>query len=253
MRLFLYEKWYTNAKMTPDGFSAKLQSLLGEVPYSEKKDFEILSTRVFAGCGREAEPDGSTIIWREFDVAGDRKRACEVLLKVAEESVQHYDATSDFPVKTNGNGHVILEPLARPIWFNFDKEKRALESQNGVLLSRFLEYELWRVHPSVDMSDYESMVDTWFRYVVENKEELFPEWVSGSYFTQLNHDGSPNGVFVMLFEYDSLEGHHAYKSRKLHSYAINDGRYAQYAANDPYQFFDLSTVRIDCWSEDAIV
>ena len=90
------------------------------------------------------------------------------------------------------------------------------------------------------------MIETWFRYVVENKKELFDEWVSARYYQQCDKEGNPNGVYVMLFEYDSLEGHHAYKSRKLHSYALNDGQYAQYAANDPYQFFDLTTVNIDC-------
>jgi len=53
----------------------------------------------------------------------------------------------------------------------------------------------------------------------------------------------------MLFEYDCVEGHHAYKNRKLHSYALNDGDYATYASNDPYQFFNLDYVNIDCLQE----
>ena len=144
---------------------------------------------------------------------------------------------------------VCMQPLETNLWFNYNDEKRAIEKKNGVHLQRFLEYETWRVAPDVNWADYENMIRTWFKYVVEKKKELFDEWICGSYYQQCDRDGNPTGVYVMLFEYDSLDGHHAYKSRKLHSYALNDGDYATYASNDPYQFFDLDHVNIDCLQE----
>ena len=111
---------------------------------------------------------------------------------------------------------------------------------------RFLEYETWRIHPEASKEEHDNMVRTWFKYVVNNKKNLFYEWVSARYFRQTDAKGNPNGVYAMVFEYDNWVGHHAYKYRKLHSYEIDDGVYAIYASNDPYQFFDLDHVNIDC-------
>ena len=51
-------------------------------------------------------------------------------------------------------------------------------------------------------------------------------------------------MFIMVFEYDSLEGHHAYKERRKNW----DGPYEAYKKVDPYQeFFDLETVTTEYW------
>ena len=44
----------------------------------------------------------------------------------------------------------------------------------------FLEYETWRLKKDCPMDAYENMIETWFRYVVEKKKELFEEWVSAT-------------------------------------------------------------------------
>lgn len=104
---------------------------------------------------------------------------------------------------------------------------------------RFLEYETWRLKPSVAMADYDQIIRDWFAFLVANREALFPEWVSAKYYRKTDIDGNPTGEFVMLFEYDSLEGHHAYKERRKNW----DGPYEAYKAVDPYQaFFDLDSV-----------
>ncbi len=103
----------------------------------------------------------------------------------------------------------------------------------------FLEYETWKLKDGVDLVEYEEAITKWFRYLVEKKKELFPEWVSAKYYQKTDHDGAPTGVYVMIFEYDSIEGHHAYKDRRKNW----DGPYAEYKTYDPYQdYFDLDTV-----------
>jgi len=58
------------------------------------------------------------------------------------------------------------------------------------------------------------------------------------------HCGYSTGVFIMVFEYDSLEAHHAYKERRKNW----DGPYEAYKKVDPYQeFFDLETVTTEYW------
>ena len=104
---------------------------------------------------------------------------------------------------------------------------------------RFLEYETWRLKKDIDMAAYDKIIKDWFEFVKTNRKELFPEWVSAKYFRKTDRDGNPNGLFVMLFEYESLEGHHAYKERRKDW----DGPYEAYKAVDPYQeFFELESV-----------
>lgn len=104
---------------------------------------------------------------------------------------------------------------------------------------RFLEYETWRLKKDVDMDAYDKIIKDWFAFVINNRQELFPEWVSAKYYRKTDRDGNPNGLFVMLFEYESLEGHHAYKERRKDW----DGPYEAYKAVDPYQeFFELESV-----------
>ena len=104
---------------------------------------------------------------------------------------------------------------------------------------RFLEYETWRLKKDIDMEAYDKIIKDWFAFVVKNRQELFPEWVSAKYYRKTDRDGNPNGLFVMMFEYEALEGHHAYKERRKDW----DGPYEAYKAVDPYQeFFELDSV-----------
>ena len=104
---------------------------------------------------------------------------------------------------------------------------------------RFLEYETWRLKKDIDMEAYDKIIKDWFAFVVKNRQELFPEWVSAKQYRKTDRDGNPNGLFVMMFEYESLEGHHAYKERRKDW----DGPYEAYKAVDPYQeFFELDSV-----------
>ena len=104
---------------------------------------------------------------------------------------------------------------------------------------RFLDYETWRLKKDIDMEAYDKIIKDWFAFVVKNRQELFPEWVSAKYYRKTDRDGNPNGLFVMMFEYESLEGHHAYKERRKDW----DGPYEAYKAVDPYQeFFELDSV-----------
>ena len=104
---------------------------------------------------------------------------------------------------------------------------------------RFLEYETWRLKKDIDMEAYDKIIKDWFAFVVKNRQELFPELVSAKYYRKTDRDGNPNGLFVMMFEYESLEGHHAYKERRKDW----DGPYEAYKAVDPYQeFFELESV-----------
>lgn len=104
---------------------------------------------------------------------------------------------------------------------------------------RFLEYETWKLKEGINLDDYDQMIRDWFKFLVDNKEEMFAEWVSAKYYRKTDIDGNPTGVFVMVFEYDSIEAHHAYKERRKNW----DGPYEEYKKVDPYQFFfDLESV-----------
>lgn len=104
---------------------------------------------------------------------------------------------------------------------------------------RFLEYETWILKKDVRQADYDRIIKDWFHFIKDHKEELFPEWVSTKYYRKTDREGNPTGVYVMIFEYESLEGHHAYKERRKDW----DGPYEAYKAVDPYQeYFDLDTV-----------
>lgn len=117
---------------------------------------------------------------------------------------------------------------------------------------RFLEYETWVLKKDINMVDYDQIIKDWFEFLKENKKALFDEWISAKYYQKTDREGNPTGVYVMIFEYESLEGHHAYKERRKNW----DGPYEAYKKVDPYQeFFDLETVTTEylqplateCW------
>lgn len=110
-------------------------------------------------------------------------------------------------------------------------------------MASFFEYEYWRVKPGYE-AKCDQMIRDWFKYVQTHYAEMFPEWKSARYFRQTDRDGNPTGLYIMLFEYHSLEAHHAYKERRKNW----DGPYAEYKTVDPYQeCFDLETVATEYW------
>ena len=60
---------------------------------------------------------------------------------------------------------------------------------------------------------------------------------------EVDREGEPTGRYIMLFEFHTREGHHAYKERRKDW----SGPYAEYKTVDPYQFFDLDSVTTDYW------
>ena len=62
---------------------------------------------------------------------------------------------------------------------------------------RFLEYETWRLKKDIDMEAYDKIIKDWFAFVVKNRQELFPEWVSAKYYRKTDRDGNPNGCLNM--------------------------------------------------------
>lgn len=113
----------------------------------------------------------------------------------------------------------------------------------------FFEYETWVLKNGVKMADYDKIIADWFDFITAHKDTLFPEWVSARYFRITDHDGNPTGRYCMLFEYQSVEAHHAYKERRKNW----DGPYAEYKTVDPYQeFFNLESVTCEYLQPQAV-
>ena len=106
----------------------------------------------------------------------------------------------------------------------------------------FLEYEYWRVRPGCE-ERHDEMIRRWFDFLTTYQAELFPEWKSARYYRQTDRDGNATGVYLMLFEYQSVAAHHAYKERRKDW----SGPYAEYKLIDPYQFFEQETVVTEYW------
>lgn len=106
----------------------------------------------------------------------------------------------------------------------------------------FIEFETWHIKPGYQ-AEHDDMIRQWFNFVRTHQAELFPEWKSIRYMRQVSRDGQPTGTYIMLFEFHSLEGHHAYKERRKDW----SGPYAEYKKVDPYQFFDLESVTTEYW------
>lgn len=47
---------------------------------------------------------------------------------------------------------------------------------------RFLEYETWRLKKNIDPAAYDKIISDWFKFLKDNYDELFPEWVSAKYY-----------------------------------------------------------------------
>ena len=109
-------------------------------------------------------------------------------------------------------------------------------------MTSFIEFETWRIKPEFQ-DQHDDMIRRWFNFVKEHQMELFPEWKSIRYFHETDRDGNATGMYIMLFEFHSRDGHHAYKERRKDW----SGPYADYKKVDPYQYFDLDTVTTDYW------
>ena len=106
----------------------------------------------------------------------------------------------------------------------------------------FIEFETWRVQVGNEAA-HDQMIRDWFAFVHDNHADLFAEWKSARYFRQTNRDGTPTGTYIMLFEFHTLEGYHAYKERRKNW----DGPYEAYKAVDPYALFEPNSVKTEYW------
>lgn len=111
----------------------------------------------------------------------------------------------------------------------------------------FLEVETWEIQTGHEAAHHE-MIRRWFEFVKTHHPEMFQEWKSARYYRQTDREGNPTGRYVMLFEFHSRAGHHAYKERRKDW----SGPYAAYKAVDPYQFFELDSVTIDYWEPQEV-
>ena len=107
----------------------------------------------------------------------------------------------------------------------------------------FIEMETWEIAAGNEEAHHQ-IIRAWFQFLKDHYTELFAEWKSARYYRQTDREGRPTGHYIMLFEFRTLEGHHAYKERRKDW----SGPYAAYKAVDPYQFFNLDTVITEYWA-----
>ena len=106
----------------------------------------------------------------------------------------------------------------------------------------FFEVETWRPQ-SGKQAQHDAMIRRWFAFVREHGE-LFPEWRSAQYFREVQrNEDQGTGRYVMAFEFDSYEGHQAYKARRKGF----PGPYAAYREVDPYATFEPESIVVNHW------
>lgn len=111
-------------------------------------------------------------------------------------------------------------------------------------MASIFEYETWRIRDGVAQADHDEMIRTWFAFVRDHKDEMFPEWRSARHFREVDQEtGEPTGKYIMLFEYESPEARKRYKERRK-DFA---GPYEAYKKIDPYQYFDVDAVSLEHW------
>ncbi|MCB0006214.1 MAG: hypothetical protein KDE04_07155 [Anaerolineales bacterium] len=106
----------------------------------------------------------------------------------------------------------------------------------------FIEFESWEIKEGHEEAHHQIIRD-WFNFVREHHPELFAEWKSARYFRETDREGELTGRYIMLFEFHTREGHHAYKARR-DGYP---GPYKAYEKTDPYQHFILDSVTVRYW------
>ena len=109
-------------------------------------------------------------------------------------------------------------------------------------MATFIEYETWRIAAGNEEAHHQ-IIRQWFDFVRTHHADLFAEWKSARYFRQTDREGKPTGVYMMLFEFYSLAGHHAYKERRKDW----SGPYAAFKKVDPYELFEPDTVTTEYW------
>ena len=249
MRFLEYETWKLKKDCKMADYDKLIENWFKYVAAKKKELFEEwVSAKYYCKTDAAGNPTGEYIMLFEYDSL-DGHHAYKTRRDTKSE-YDEYNANDPYQCFELDSVNVIyMQPLMTDIWFDYTDEKRNLEKANGVHLQHFLEYETWKVRDGVDEKEYSDSLATWFKYVVATKQRLFDEWVSGRYYRQTDRDGNPTGVYAMIFEYDSFEGHHAYKYRRWHSTALNDGAYTTYVNNDPYNLFDMNTVHTDYMKE----
>lgn len=106
----------------------------------------------------------------------------------------------------------------------------------------FIEVESWEIKEGNEDAHH-AMIREWFQYVKDNHADMFQEWKSARYYRQVDKQGNPTGRYIMLFEFYTREGYHAYKERRKDW----SGPYADYKRVDPYQYFDHDSVEVEFW------
>ena len=111
----------------------------------------------------------------------------------------------------------------------------------------FIEVETWRIKVGNEAA-HEEMIRAWFSYVKANHAGMFSEWKSARYYRETDIEGDPTGRFVMLFEFNSVAGHHAYKERRKDW----SGPYEEYRKVDPYGLFEEGSVEMTYWEPQEV-
>ena len=110
-----------------------------------------------------------------------------------------------------------------------------------------IEVETWEILEGNEEAHHE-MIRRWFRFVKEHHAEMFQEWKSARYYRQVDEQGEPTERYIMLFEFHTLEGHHAYKERRKNW----SGPYAEYKKVDPYELFDKDSTTDEYWEPQEV-
>jgi hypothetical protein len=173
----------------------------------------------------ERMADAAPVTRIEFGMPHGPDGSAAALRLLGESVLSHFKRRSTDPSARSGRSSVVgrLSPASRPE-------------------PSFFEYETWRVMPEFK-DEHDAMIKRWFDFLTEYQAKLFPEWKSMRHFRQVDRDGAPTGVYIMLFEYHSRAAHHAYKERRKDW----SGPYAEYKKVDPYQFFELESVAVHYW------
>lgn len=111
----------------------------------------------------------------------------------------------------------------------------------------FIEFESWEIQEGNEAGHHD-MIRRWFSFVQEHHAELFKEWKSTRYYRETDREGKPTGRYLMLFEFYTREGHHAYKERRKDW----SGPYEAYKEVDPYLFFKPESVVISYWEPQEV-
>jgi hypothetical protein len=128
----------------------------------------------------------------------------------------------------------IAAPQPQPVHLHQHPQRKGTMS--------FIEVESWLIREGKE-EDHHDMIRRWFQYVQKNHADMFAEWKSARYYRQTDRDGNLTGRYIMVFEFYTVEGFHAYKERRKDF----NGPYAEYQKFDPYQYFIHESVEIEYW------